>query len=376
MKKVDNDKTKIKILIGVLIVLILTIPAMIHISNSAVATSKQAIYLSDIPYIQEKSFVGWGSITLDKNLQSNANGGLITLMIDGTKSNFLKGISAHATSNLVYDLSEYDYDYFTAYIGLDAAMGTSGNGVKFYIYTSLDGENWDLKTPEAPQVFKGNTDAEFVKIDIQDVKYLKLVCDSNGNISSDHGVYANARLIKADYVENTSPISFIKSVYEYDQMIKQADFSIEEQELVLLQREFVNNVGYTMLQNIANLDDEYKETLRWLITDKENLKMYIMGGRPTGSYYNSLKVLTQLYTKYKTDFTNPEVTKYGTVLGDLYKKMAITLSLTHSSTVALWMQPGNPGNQSDAVKRYEIFKYLHANNKFVVTYSIDITNWF
>jgi len=378
MKKIkNNDKTMIKFLIGILCLIVLIIPAIVHITNSAIASSKKSIYLSDIPYVVDQSFVGWGSITLDKNLQSNSNGGLITLLIDGVKTNFLKGISAHATSNVVYDLSDYEYDYFTAYIGLDASMGTSGNGVKFFIYTSVDGENWELKTEEVPPVYKGNSDAKFVKIDIKGAKYLKLVCDSNGNnTTSDHGVYANAKLIKADYVETTTPLTFIKTVSQYDNIIKQSDFNIEEKELVLLQREFVNNVGYTMLQNIGNLGEEYKETIKWLFTDKENLKMYIMGGKPDGSYYNSLKVLTQLYTKYKNDFAIQEVSKYGTVRGDLYKKMAITLSLTHSSTVALWMQPSNPGNQSDAVKRYEIFKYLYDNNKFVVTDTIDITKWF
>ena len=138
------------------------------------ATEKQYEYLSDIKYVTNQSSVGWGSITLDKNLESQYNNGLITLIVDGQQKQFLKGISAHATSTLVYDITDYDYDFLTTYIGVDASRGTNGNGVKFAIYTSIDGENWDLKTPVSPQVMKGNSNAEFLKIDIKDANYLRL----------------------------------------------------------------------------------------------------------------------------------------------------------------------------------------------------------
>ena len=44
--------------------------------------------------------------------------------------------------------------------------------------------------------------------------------------------------------------------------------------------------------------------------------------------------------------------------------------------VALWMQPSEPLNQSDAVTRYAIFKKMYDEGNFVVTDSIDITKWF
>ena len=58
---------------------------------------------------------------------------------------------------------------------------------------------------------KGTSDAQFVKIDIRGAKYLKLYCHNNGNQGSDHAVYANAKLIKEDYVEENEPVSFIKN---------------------------------------------------------------------------------------------------------------------------------------------------------------------
>ena len=90
-------------------------------------------YLSDIQYRSDSS-VGWGAITYDKNLDSSKNGGMINLIVDGQKKQFFKGISAHATSTLIYDITNYNYDYFTAYIGEDESRGNTGDGVKFKIY--------------------------------------------------------------------------------------------------------------------------------------------------------------------------------------------------------------------------------------------------
>ncbi|MDE5587202.1 MAG: NPCBM/NEW2 domain-containing protein, partial [Bacilli bacterium] len=320
-----------------------------------------------------------GEILLDGNINTGYNNGLITLNIDGVKTSFIKGVLAHATSTLVYDLSSYDYDYFTSYIGVDESTGNNGNGVKFAIYTSVDGENWDLQTEAKPPVYKGTSNAAFVKIDIRNAKYLKLYCHNNGNKDSDHGVYANAKLIKEDYVETNETVSFIKTVEEYDQMIKKMSIGetlTKDQQLTLLQRTFVNNVGYDVLQMYAGYSDEFKEIVQWLMSDYDNLNLYIMGGKPAGSYLNSLKVLVELYKNYQNDWAVSEVSKYGTVKGELYKRMAFALSLTHSTRVSLWMDPSGRTVQSDAVTRYAQFKKMYDEGQFKVTDSIDITKWF
>ena len=97
-------------------------------------------YLSDIPYVEELSKAAWKTITYDKNLDGNT----LSLIIDGSITPFFKGIIAHATSTVVYDLTDFNYDYFTSYIGIDSSMTGKGNGVKFYIYTSLDGKHQTL----------------------------------------------------------------------------------------------------------------------------------------------------------------------------------------------------------------------------------------
>ena len=69
-----------------------------------------------------------------------------------------------------YDVSEYkdEYPYFTTYYGVNTT-GNKGNGVKFYIYTSVDGKEWTLETEENPNALVYTNSAGFAKIDIRDV---------------------------------------------------------------------------------------------------------------------------------------------------------------------------------------------------------------
>ncbi len=391
MKKVlKNVKVQILILglifLGVGVISIplssTNLPKTKHVESNAYTylsyNTEKFRYLSDTPYIEDQSSVGYGSILLDTNINTSYNNALITLNIDGVKTSFIKGVLAHATSTVVYDVSSYNYDYFTSYIGVDQSAGNNGNGVKFYIYTSVDGQNWDLKTEQNPPVMKGVSNAVSVKIDIRNVKYLKLVSDSLGNQGSDHSVYANAKLIKEDYVEETTKVDFIKTVEEYDRILagKTPEQMLRDYELTLLQRELVKNAGYDILQMYAQYSDEYRDVLRWLMSDRDNLNLYITGGKPAGSYINSLKVLVELYNTHRDDWAVTEVSSYGNVKGQVYKRMAFALSLTHSAKVALWMQPSAKENQSNALVRYETFKKLYDEGKFRATADIDITKWF
>ncbi len=74
-----------------------------------------------------------------------------------------------------------------------------------------------------------------------------------------------------------------------------------------------------------------------------------------------------MYDTYKEDLNNTEITKNKTVLKDLYRRMMITLSLTHSTNVGLWTggmtnNPNDPNN-SNAIIRYEIYKKMHQEGK-------------
>ena len=351
--------------------------------------SADYIYLSDIDYIASQSRPGWGEI-----LKDQANGGTkISVKIENIFYPFDKGMWAHATSTLVYDISAYkdDYDYFTTYMGLNQTAASSSNGVKFYIYTSTDGKTWNLKTEQNPEVVKPGANAQYVKIDIKDANYLKLVADANGSNGNDHSVYADAKLVKGTYKEPGEDLAI--SVEELDEKIKQIVASSEdlgalenntEYEYTLLKRELLKNMGNYALKRFLSECPENQEVFIWLMGSKdnyENLKLYILGGKPDGdSYYSSLSILAQLYKEYSSDFTNTELlgnpTNPNMTYGDLYKKMAMSIALTHTQRVGLWMQSSIEVNQSEPLRRYAIFKYLHKNGGMRMAATMDMTHMF
>ncbi len=328
------------------------------------------VYVSDIKFY--KANTGWGQILRDTTSSNTP----ITLKMDGSYFPFEKGIWAHATSTIDIDLTEYqDFAYFTTYYGVNQTSGNRGNGVKFYIYTSKDGNTWDLKTDSDPKAMMSNDQAVFAKVDIQGAKYLRLYADANGANGNDHSVWADAKLIKASYKE----VNATKTLEEYDEIIKtkyQNAPITGEFEKTLLQRELVRSVGQYTLNAYVKNNSAHRETLSWLMDNVDILRLYLVGGTPDGSYLESLNVLSDLYHAYASDFNITTKTKYGTVLGDLYKRMAITLSLTHSTRVALWMDPSQEENGSNAVERYKIYKEMHLADKFVVSKNQDHTGWF
>ncbi len=88
-----------------------------NLSFDNVGSTDQVVYLSDIPY--SKAQTAWGSIMLDKTTD-NAQ---LTMLLNGSTSVIKKGIWAHATSTLEYDISNYkDYAYFTTYYGVNTTQ--------------------------------------------------------------------------------------------------------------------------------------------------------------------------------------------------------------------------------------------------------------
>ena len=321
------------------------------------------IYLSDLEYVNNMSNTAWSEIKKD----TNVNGGKITLNVDGEMLQFDKGIGAHATSNVVYDVSAYSNEYtrFTSYVGVDRGQWDKGNGVKFTIYTSNDGSQWnEVKTTE---VLKGNGNSVFIDIDITGAKYIKLHAHDNGSNGNDHAVYGAARILKPSYDISTENTVNIKTINDYDNLIKNTydvNAPIEgDYEKTLLERTFVKRIGFNTIQSTANLGAKYAEAINWLVNNKMALKYYITGGEiEGGSYTNSLKAFSDIYEAYKADFSDA-------VNGDLYLKLAISTSLSHAKDIRLWT--GNAEVSKPKV-RYEIYKDLYNNGKMAEGGSTDL----
>lgn len=326
------------------------------------------IYVTDMPKANLiTSSVGYGgSVKYDTNI----SGGTISLKVDGERKYFMKGLGAHAAANMVYDVSDYvkyyHYNRFIAYLGLDFSQGSNGDGVIFKIYTAetYDGNNTVWKNVKTTGVLKGTSEAVYVDLDLTGVNYIKIEIGANWNNASDHSVVADAMLATVDY-EPIDTSEFINRVEYYDEKLKAYEaehpgtsytelLKDEEYELLFLQRTFVSNATYAVLSSFL-FNDENIETLQWFMNDIEALRLYIGGGKPDGSYTRSLNVLKNLYIKHKADLADP-------VNGSLYKKMMITLSLTHSADVYFWQ---DSSQKSDPVRRYEIYKKLYDNELLI-----------
>ncbi len=354
---------------GVVALVTVAIASMLGLQTRAAAASlpeanfgleddtSKYVYLSDLELdTTHRSQAGWGSILFD---QVNG-GGKIAERYEGNVVTFDKGIWAHASSNVYYNLEEAgvegEYDYLTAYAGLNTTAASSSNGVVFFVYGSRDGTNWDVLYNEARKVTLPGQNADYIRINIKPYKYLRLQAYDNGSNGNDHAVWGDARLVKEGYNASVVP-----AANEFDNYFKQMGVvdpaTNAEYELALLRRSLIKKVGQYTLTQFVRESEVNRQTLEWLYNNLDILRWYITGGAPVGNNYRqSLNVLASLYGAHKDDLANDDVGESGLRLGDLVAKMMISESLVYSSAVVSWVG-GN--QQSDAVKRYEVFKMLY-----------------
>ena len=146
---------------------------------------------------------------------------MITLKVNDKPQVFIKGVCAWASSEVVYDISTYNYDYFTSYIGVDISEQSDyfNTGVRFIVSTSNDGNTWEEKYKS--DTFYGWTNAQNIKVDIKNAKFLKLTTDKNSTNWwaewYDEAIFADAKLVKEGFNEDiNSKVDFIKTVEEDD----------------------------------------------------------------------------------------------------------------------------------------------------------------
>ncbi|GAA0741088.1 DUF4073 domain-containing protein [Clostridium oceanicum] len=160
-------------------------------------------YLSDIKY--KSANFGWKRITKDVNTQ---NAPIVLNSIYG-KDTFKKGMLAHASSEIVYDVENKGYTNFESYIGIENYAYNRNSSVIFKVY--VDGT---LKYDSG--VMGSKARYKYVDVDIKGAKEVKLVADPNGSTSYDHATWADAKFIKKD----SAPVIEATNVaYEKDDQI-------------------------------------------------------------------------------------------------------------------------------------------------------------
>ncbi len=342
------------------------------------------LYMSSLDPVFQS--IGWGSLMKDENPEN----GEISLRVNGSVTGFAKGVAAHAASTLVYEvhsLYEQGYRYFQTYYGVNS---TKAGSVRFYMYTTTDEDfnaaAWTDVEGVDDSVKSGSSAAGFIEIPLtEEMTYLKLYADPNGDNGQDHSVYADAKFMTESYYHDD-----ILTLAEYDEQIKEyyeqygTDlWSDEEYEQLLLERDLVNKVGYEAMQSLFNEEEGegYKEMILWLMENPSFLKMYLTGDAPGGnylagtysysgsaydSYSSSLRTMYKLWKTHREDF---EDTSHNGV----YQKMIAAVSLSLTGSVKFWY--GTSGGtadtsitQPDPVERYEIYKEMYENTDLLTGY--------
>lgn len=319
----------------------------------ATVNNKDFVYMSDLDYITDNnwSYNGWSghSIQKDKNPES----GTISLLVNGSKKIFIKGMGVHADGQITYDISNISNNYsrFIASVGVDASRNTNGS-VKFKFLVSNDGNTWD--TLLTTDILKGNSESVSVDLDVNNYKYFRVFVDKSiGGNAADHGVIANAKFVKTDYTEgNVNGYDKLKEVSYYDNILDQyeVDYSLNNNYELILKREIVNKIGYDVIQALVDYSKTYQEFFDWMLADNERMEEIIEVGEVNGMSF--VQVLADLYQN------NKEALKDSDAL--TYQKMMIGLAATYSTDkVSSALQFGHKDADYNYLERFTIYKELY-----------------
>ncbi|WP_405560176.1 beta-galactosidase [Streptomyces canus] len=138
-------------------------------------------YVSDLTLV--KAVNGWGPVEKDSSNGEDAAGDGRPLSIGGTT--YAKGLGVHANSQVRVYLGG-GCTRFTATAGVDDEVGDGGS-VSFQVIA--DGRS--LTTTPVVRGSDGGTD---IDVDVTDARWLDLLVDGAGDVSSDHSDWADAKL--------------------------------------------------------------------------------------------------------------------------------------------------------------------------------------
>ncbi|MBS5793923.1 MAG: NPCBM/NEW2 domain-containing protein [Clostridiales bacterium] len=335
---------------------------VLPISESQQLNNEKIKYLSDEKEASVR--VGYGRFGKDQNTEMKENGNGLQVQINGEKVTFPKGIFAHATSTVIYDVSKYKdtYTNFVGYLGVDTRTG-GGNGVKFTISVS-DNKDDEKSWQTIYQSGVVGLESVYVNLDMQGKKYIKLYAEDNGSATKDHVVYANAGFATKDYNPLDSYSAPIKPLAEYDQELSKINYNdvgqVKENINKIYQRELVNRAGFYTINEVYKMEEgKYKDAMNYLINNEDNSLYYYINGGPKpaqGNYKNSLIAFGKLYNAHKDDFKDQTDDKFNL-------RLAISVASVYANPngVKFWQTSSKPYSE-DPVRRYNTYKELSKDN--------------
>lgn len=343
-------------------------------STETASNIGKRIYLSDIDYITTDnwSYNGWSGHNIEYD--KNQDGEKLSLLVNGQRTYFTKGLSVHAKGQITYDISQYSETYtrFIASMGVDAARGTNGD-LWIKVSVSDDGQSWQDLHQTAQM--SGSTPAVEVDLSVAGHKYLRIYADPNGANGADHATIANASLVTEDFDISIPYYNKLHTVDYYDSIL--SNNSVEDNYnhnyRLVLERELVNKLGFNSIQNFAEFYPNGIKTLDWCLNKDEIIEQII----EVGEISNTPKFLEILADLYADNETALDSGKF------IYTKMAVGLAATYT-TDALQspLRFASFASTYDYSERYRLMKQLFDENKLMYIESNGLTgnfvhnNWF
>lgn len=326
------------------------------VSLQSVEEGQDYVFLSDLDF-DPTSRTGWGEISPNKA----PSGGTIQLKVEGEVIPFLKGVGAHANSELIYDIGDYSdtLTRLSCYMGVDYSQNGKGNGVKFTVSYSEDKSQW-TQIYESGVVLSSDN-AVYVNLDVSGHRYIKLTALDNGADGNDHSVYGDLRLMREGYDLAAEGYDGLMTVAEYDGLLAPngvAD-NLANHRDIILRREFVSRMGYNTIQAAVKSQPNVSVALDWLLSDTDALQLFLEAGSLfNGSSGKTLMALGDLYQAAQNDVGDS---------GDAYtyKKMMLATAVAYCRDIKTYMvNYGGDAISSDPVKKYTAMKYLYDNGYF------------
>lgn len=323
-------------------------------------SKEDVIYMSDLDYITDNnwSYNGWSGHNIQKD--KNPEGGTISLLVNGNKKIFIKGMGVHADGQITYEIGDISSTYtrFIAKVGVDSSRDTNGS-VKFKFLVSNDGNTWnELLTTD---ILRGNTESVDVDLNVANYKYFRIFVDKsvNGN-AADHGVIAIAKFTKTDY-SNPGVVEYdkLKNIEYYDNILNKSnvDYNLANNYELILKREIVRKIGYNEIQALTDYSSVYKDLFNWILSDKERMEQIIEVGEVNGLPF--IKTLADLYENNKDTLAEAD--------GNIYQKMMIGLAAAYSTDqVSSALQFSHKNADYDYLERFKIYKELYDDGSMTI----------
>ena len=233
--------------------------------NEVVKTRTIAVVdMNDYSYLTDYDWKSTqNSYATPKKDISISNNSLRLTDEDDNEVSFERGIGAHATSTIVYDLADKDYSYFSSYVGVDRQMFGSVGSVIFQVY--VDGEKkFDSGLMNSRDSMK------YLEVDINGAKELKLVVTDGGNgIGSDHATWGNTKLhfAKDVQVNYEGLLSLIEEAKKYEkdkyteESFKILENALNKANIILEDKISIQEEVNSIIEEINNAIDNLEEAV-------------------------------------------------------------------------------------------------------------------